>query len=304
MEMDAFAKKVKSCVSKEQGNYKIEVCRINKNNGIFHTGLQILEGKVNIAPIIYLDEYHEMYERGETTIRDTASYVIDTYKERKVDKMVDTKLFLNYEKIRKNIIFKLINTEKNKELLEELPHIEYMDMSIVFHCLIPHQEHEMASILVHNVHLKLWDMTVKKLKQEAIKNTQRLMPHEIKSMTDVLSEIMREENPGQFNEDDCKAQFSDSVPMYVLTNKRRIEGAACILYPNLIKNFSDTVDSNLYIIPSSIHELLLMPTERNDMSEEIKNMIREINDTQVRPEEVLSYSLYYYDREEKKISML
>lgn len=147
-------------------------------------------------------------------------------------------------------------------------------------------------------------MTVKKLKQEAIKNTQRLMPHEIKSMTDVLGEIMREENPGQFNEDDCKAQFSDSVPMYVLTNKRRIEGAACILYPNLIKNFSDTVDSNLYIIPSSIHELLLMPTERNDMSEEIKNMIREINDTQVRPEEVLSYSLYYYDREEKKISML
>ena len=65
--------------------------------------------------------------------------------------MVDTKLFLNYENIRKNIIFKLINTEKNKELLEELPHIEYMDMSIVFHCLIPHQEHEMASILVHNV---------------------------------------------------------------------------------------------------------------------------------------------------------
>ena len=77
-----------------------------------------------------------------------------------------------------------------------------------------------------------------------------------------------------------------------------------MLYPNLISNFSDAVRSSLYIIPSSIHELLLLPVEDDKDSEEIKGMIREINDTQVQPEEILSYSLYYYNRKERKITRL
>lgn len=77
-----------------------------------------------------------------------------------------------------------------------------------------------------------------------------------------------------------------------------------MLYPDVIKNFSDAVDRDLYIIPSSIHELLLLPTRNTDDGGEIKKMIKDINDMQVEPEEVLSYSLYYYNRKEDKISML
>ena len=80
-------------------------------------------------------------------------------------------------------------------------------------------------------------------------------------------------------------EMSDSVPMYVLTNKQKVNGASCMLYPDLIRQFSDRIGKNLFIIPSSVHELLLF-------------------DTQVRVEEILSYSLYFYDRQTGEIITL
>ena len=92
--------------------------------------------------------------------------------------------------------------------------------------------------------------------------------------------------------------------MYVLSNRNRVEGAACMLYPGLIRGFAEKAGSSLYIIPSSVHELLLLPAEDCGEAAGIRDMIREVNDTQVSDEEILSYSLYYYDREEEKIIML
>ncbi len=74
-----------------------------------------------------------------------------------------------------------------------------------------------------------------------------------------------------------------------------------MLYPNLFRNFADVIGSSFYIIPSSIHELLLLPDESMEEDKEFIDMIKLINDTQVVPEEILSYSLYYYDKEEDKV---
>ena len=211
--------------------------------------------------------------------------------------------FLDYERVKDRIVYKLINTEKNKELLEDLPHIEFLDLSIVFQCMVAQEDIGTASILIHNVHLKLWDVSVEKLYQAAKENTQRLQKYEIKSMSEVLCEITRAENPEEFAEYREEA-FSDNVPMYVLSNQRRVEGAACMLYPNLVRDFAEAVGSSFYIIPSSVHELLLLPTAHLEESSEIKNMIKEINDSQVSAEEILSYSLYLYDKEERKIMKL
>ena len=80
-----------------------------------------------------------------------------------------------------------------------------------------------------------------------------------------------------------------------------IDGASCMLYPDLIREISDSAGSSLFIIPSSVHEVLILPVENTEEGEEVKSMIREINDTQTEPGEILSYSLYYYDREQGKI---
>lgn len=218
-----------------------------------------------------------------------------------MDRVADVRPFLNYNSIRQDIVYRLINTERNTALLEDIPHMEFLDLSIVFHCMVTQEETRCATILVHNVHMKLWDVSVEELYQAAKKNTPRMMPCRFRSMAEVLCEIEEAENPEEYDYDRCMEEFADSEPMYVLSNKNMIGGAACMLYPNLIRNISDTIDSSLFMIPSSVHEILILPVGNPEEGAKVKSMIKEINDTQAEPDEILSYSLYYYDREEGKI---
>lgn len=305
MEFSNFTTLVREEVERRTGeNYRVRLNDVRKNNGVVLRGLTVMQDDSNISPTIYLNNYYEEYTSGRVTLVNVVNDVMDTYNRNKVNQSVDMRYFLNYESVKQNVIYKLVNTEKNKTLLEDVPHIEFLDLSIVFQCLIAQEEFGTASILIHNIHLKLWDVSAEELYQAAKENTQRLQKYEIKSMTDVLYEIMMEEEPEDFDYEDCMAGFRDSVPMYVLSNRRRVEGAACILYPNLIQDFADAIGSSFYIIPSSVHEVILLPAGQDEESTEIKSMIQEINDTQVRVEEILSYSLYFYDREEGKIIRL
>lgn len=217
--------------------------------------------------------------------------------------VTDIKPYLNFDSVRKNIVYRLINTKRNADLLEDIPHMEFLDLSIVFHCMVSQEETRYAAIRVHNLHMKLWDISVEELYQAAKKNTPQLLPYQLKSMAEVLRELEETENPEEYDYDRCMAELADSGPMYVLSNKSVVEGAACMLYPDIMRDISDTIDSSFFMIPSSVHELLILPAETLEGWEKVKNMLKEINDTQVEPEEILSYSLYYYDREEGKISI-
>lgn len=304
MEFTYFTTLVREEVEKRTGDcYKVRLNDVTKNNGVVLRGLTVTQDDSNISPTIYLNDYYEEYMKGRATLLNVVNDVMDTYQRNKVNQNIDMRYFLDYERVKDSVVYKLINTEKNKELLEDIPHIEFLDLAIVFQCMVAQEDIGTASILIHNVHLKLWDVSVEKLYQAAKENTQRIHKYEIKSMSEVLCEVARVENPEAFDEN-SEETFSDSIPMYVLSNKRRVEGAACMLYPNLVQDFAEAIGSSFYIIPSSVHELLLLPTTHLDESGEIKNMIKEINDTQVSAEEILSYSLYLYDKEERKIMKL
>ena len=272
MNIQDFAEIVKNNVEKKIGkDYQVTVQKAAKNNGVIYTGLCIKRNGLDAAPLIYLDDYFEKYKKNYITLLEVTEHVIRYG--RKESQFVDIKRFLNYENVRDKIVYRLINTESNRELLKHIPHVEFLDLSIVFRYLLK-------------------------------ENTQRLERPEIKSMVQVLCDIMKDEAPDTYDNDACIEEFSDSMPMYVLSNENRIEGSACMLFLDVIKNFANRIESSLYIIPSSIHELLLVPAEDFTDSGHFKNMIKEVNDTQVKKEERLSYSLYCYDRKKDRISIL
>ncbi len=297
MEFTSFTTLVREEVEKRAGeSYKVRINDVRKNNGVILRGLTVMQDDSNISPTIYLNNYYEAYENGEATLVNVVNDVMDTYYRNKVNQSVDMRYFMNYACVKEHIVYKLVNTEKNKELLEDIPHVEFLDLSVVFQCLVAKECFGTASILIHNAHIKLWDIPVMELFRAAKDNTQRILGYEIKGINDAIYEIMQEDEQEGFCFDGCIAEFADSVPMYVLSNKSRVEGAACMIYPDLIKDFAEALGSSLYIIPSSIHELLLLPVTNANESQDIKNMIREINDTQVKMEEILSYSLYLFDK--------
>ena len=289
MGIESFAEDVKENVKKKLGKgYEVTVRKVEKNNGVVRTGLCVSEDRASLSPLIYMDSHYDSYKKGNTTPAHTADYVADAC--RKKRPKVDMRRFLTYEGVKDSIVYKLINTDANKASLEDLPHLEFLDLSIVFQCLVEDGKTGMATILIHNAHAKLWGVSVEELHSAAVRNTPKLLGYEIKSMKQMICEIMQREASNEYD-----------VPLYVLTNRHGTDGAVCILYPNLLKDFSEALGSGFYIIPSSVHEVLFLPADDTDKSAEIGEMIKEVNDTQLIPEEILSYSLYYYDRETDEI---
>lgn len=302
MEMVSFVEMVRDSVKQQFGNdYQVKLHRVKKNNGVTYTGLCVTGNDSTISPVIYLNDQYRMYEDGKVTFAEVTNYAVD--ESRKKMPRVDMRYFLRYENIQDRIVYKLINTDRNRELLEDIPHMEFLDLSIVFQCMAVVGDYGMASILIHNVHLKLWDISVEELYRVAEINTPRLMGYVFKSMNEVICEIMENKSPEDFDYNVCMEELKDTVPMYVLGNSHQVEGAACILYPHLLADISHRLESRLYIIPSSIHEVLLLPEDNIDRRTEIRAIIKEINDTQVKEEEILSYSLYYYDAEGGEIKI-
>ena len=293
MEFTNFTTLVQREVEKRAGeNYRVKLNDVMKNNGVVLRGITLMQDDSNISPTIYLNPYYDAYENGDTTLGTVIDEVIDTYERNKINRSSDRRFFMNYESVRSRIIFKLINTEKNRELLRDVPYIPFHDLSIVFQCLVSEERFGNASILIHNVHLQLWKVNARELYECALENTPLLQGYELADMNTVLEEMKA---LGGIDDEEIE-DMQQEVPMYVLSNKSRINGASCILYKDILKDFAMVVDKDLYVLPSSIHEVILLPSDGTQESEQLKEMVREINQSQVEKEEVLSDSVYYYRR--------
>ena len=252
---------------------------------------------MNISPTIYLNFYFKQYQKGRS-LEEIYHDILSVYKENKPSGNIDISFFTDYEQVKKRIVFKLINYEQNRQLLEKIPHIRLLDLAIIFNCLVEADATGNATILIYNNHLSLWNVTRDDLYQLAMKNTPKLLTYELRDMSDVLIELMAGVPCNSMNE-----ELEYMVPMYVLSNKSKLNGSGCILYHNLLHNLCEKLECDLYILPSSIHEVILLPAYDHDSYDELTSMVKEVNSTQLSREEVLSDHVYYYSRETGQISM-
>ena len=226
MEFTSFKTMVRDEVEKRAGEqYHVRINDVRKNNGVVLSGITMLQGDSNISPTIYLNRYYEAYENGEITLRCIVDDVLDTYERNKVSRSIDMRFFMNYENIKSRIIFKLVHAERNEELLRDIPNIRYLDFAIVFQCLISDEMFGNATIMIHNAHLKIWEVDAAELYQNALVNTPKLQRYDIKNMRDVLCEIrLLEELEGKqfIDKEEYLEELPDSTPMYVLSNQTRV----------------------------------------------------------------------------------
>ena len=301
MNLKAFEELVKENVSIRLGSrYEVTINKITKNNDTILSGLTIRQGDLNISPTIYLNEYYEGYENSRYTLYSIVNHIIETYKKNKTDKSVDMKFFLDFDSVRPFIVHRIINTERNKDFLKDVPHVEFLDLSIVFMAIIngyTNYKDGLASITVTNSHCKIWEIGIDELIFTARQNTPRLMPATLKTMDEILMK--------------AKASGAEDIPtsaygsnMMVVSNNYGLYGASTMLDKNYLRDLSDAFGSNYYILPSSIHELIVLVDNFGTYSEELKEVVRSINATMVDPVEVLSDSVYYFDRENDRLLVL
>jgi hypothetical protein len=196
---EAFNEKVVCAVKEYFGTeYQVNLNRILKNNDTVLFGLNILSVGFAYAPTVYLNEYHHQFLNGRL-IPEIVKEIIDIYEKSKYPKMdVQINDLTNFERVKGEIVYKLINLEGNKEFLSDVPHLLFCDLAIVFYVVLSFDDNGLSSVTVRNNLMNSWGVDTTTLYEVAKINTPILLPATIRDMNQVIMDIVGGDIPDEF----------------------------------------------------------------------------------------------------------
>lgn len=276
-----------------------EVCliEVNRINDTKMEALKLKRKGEHSSPIIYLKSLYEEYLQKRDPYNGV-NLCMDEFSGKKYEK--DWEISLDWEYIRPRVEIRLIGRERNQEYLEDKLYEEMMDLAVVFTVVLKQDEEGEAAVTISESLMEACGADREALQRAAWEN---LMKEDflIHSMTELIAELIRIEP-----EKECGIEDLPDIGLYVLSNRQRIFGARAMFRKDILKAFAEELGGNLYIIPSSINELILTKDDGNVSAEKIKEIVQEINGNSytIKPEEVLSDSVYYFDRQTEEIQIV
>ena len=289
-------------VEKNIGDYlpdldieSVELKDITKNNGVILKGLVISENdNTCVGTTVYLQNFYEKFKIGRDLMEVVADIADDYRKYRKrigtIAKNEDSYANPDLDMI----VPRLVNYEKNKELLMDCPYIRFQDLAITFRVVIYSDEKDVMSCIMKYPVFDNLNITVEDLYKKSLDNYERMFPPTLKSMAEMLRDLGKGLPPIPGRE----------PQMYILTNDKQINGATSLLLNSVRDSFADNFTENIYILPSSVHEFIVLPESEVEDASILEEMVHEVNGTCLPNTDILSETIYYYDLSERKISMV
>lgn len=296
---EAFCSDMLAEVKRKLGEaYSTELAKMPQINGGFRDGIAIRKNGVKMSPTIVTETYYDLYRSEELPFDNIVWEILDTYwngGEKTEEAAAGLECF---DRVKGKIVYRLINRAANSRLLSYIPFFEYLDLAIVFY--IRDETNLSGGILIRNGFLAKWGITQEELLAFAKDNTPRLESTQIRPLQEVLKELETQFGTGEY-----VVPEDGDVPFYILTNSSGLYGAACILYEGVLKDFAERLDSDLLLLPSSLHEFLLLRYEQGDGEpKRLGRLVEYVNATSVQPEDFLSNSVYVYRRQSDRIELV
>lgn len=289
---------IKDYLPEKYAEATVSLQKVIKNNDVNLTGLMVMTEDSNIAPNIYLDEYYEEYIDGGH-FSDILQDIADMRVKNEVVQVFDVSMLTEFEKIKDRVFCKLINGNMNEAYLADKPYMQVEDLAAIYIVDLGKSEDGHMSVPITKNLMGHYGISLEELHDVAIQNLAKSQI-EFKSMRDMLIELMF---PNGLPENDPRvAQLppqEDMPLLYVLTNAEKINGAAAILDSKIMGDISDKLGGDFVVIPSSIHEVLVMPIEGMMDRMALETMIQDVNASQVDPVERLSDHAYQYDSQRR-----
>ena len=189
---------------------------------------------------------------------------------------------------KKSLFVKLVNTERNESLVEQSISKEFLDLSAVVRVVLKMDKEGMASMALSKGDAEILGMTEEEIYAAALANTLRLFPPKLMNL-------------GRYVEMSIGVKLplgEDEVTTYILTNQKEVDGAVYFMSLEVVGAIAEALEDDLYILPSSVNEVLLVrASELEDGVDELKEMVRDANETVVAEKDILSYNVYHYDKE-------
>ena len=260
----------------------------------------VKEGDPRVSPTMYLDGLYEDYKKiGDIEIiLQNAAIGLCKHLEKGQNYMEK----INLDAVGDNVFFFLINAEQNREYLQNRPHRNYNDLAIVYDHLIEIGEDGILSVPITNDFARLAGYEEHELFERSKENTKRLFPTKIQPMSNIIAELMDMETVPFELKEAIEQELKVNEPMFVITNEWKHKGAGAMLYEEGLHELSTFLKNDLYLLPSSIHELIAVSADTMTPLE-LADMVQEINQMEVEIGDRLSNQVYHYDRTTRKVTM-
>ena len=302
MNFNEFVNEVKDNIKlflpKDYENAEVSTMECHKLNRAY-TGLMVRKEGELLTPTINLNQLYEAYKtQPSVTMETVCRKIADIVLEAPIQ--VDLKAILNYENVKDKLFIRVSSAETNKEVLEIVPHQLKEDLAITYHVAVGKDQDGLSSMLITNEMMKEYGVTQEQIHEDAMKSSPRVMVPEVSSIGVLIDEIYQK-NILMLTPDEREMlletlQESSEMPtFFVVTNTDRIDGAGVIFYPEFMDNMGELLGNNFFILPSSIHQMLILPDDGQVDAEMLRDMVKEVNATQVAPAERLTNDVYHFD---------
>lgn len=306
------AREVKRYFPKEYQDIVCEVEEILKNNDVHRMGIIFRKPEERVSVTVYMESYYANYNSGkpmDDIMKDIVSEVVEA---KELGKRFPVDGLGEYEQMKGLVQPVLINAKANRERVQHSPHIIMEDLAVVFRVANPVSFGKMSTP-IRDERLEEWGIGKEQLYEQAFKNMRESEEYALYNLEDVIGGLQEGKPPGgnilKAPDDHMKKRFdqldfrSEDTMTCVLTSKIGLWGAAAVACPDVMEKVCRLFPEGFYILPSSIHECLIVWKSEGMEVKELEKMVREINRAQVGPEERLSDHVYEYDRERGSIRL-
>ncbi len=285
MDYQEFLSKVRDDLEAAIPGAEVSLRKIDKLDGPSYEGLAIRVNGNMVGPVLKMDEYYQSYRNGSGY-----GHLFDRIKLETMDILdrapqIGREMIMDYSQIKDKLAVDLISSNFNPDYLKEVPHYDMEDLSAVYRIILEENDDRRMSVLVTNHMMDVYQITPEQLHQQAVENSERKHPFAIRTMDALIS-------------DTCGIPAGggpEETHFYVATTHALQFGASVITYPDFMEKAAEKLNGDFYIIPSSVHEVLLVKDRGVSIGKDLEEMVQDVNRTQVPPHEKLSDRVYHYD---------
>lgn len=295
MNFTTFTEKVVRTMKADFQNAEVTVREVLKPNGLILHSLNIMENDRTCTPNIYLDTEYDLMQRKGLSLDESCRHIKEAYS-RAMNNLDNMRIFEDlvddFSKASSRLTIKLLNRDMNRELLEDVDYIPLLDLAGVPY--IADDLGKMSALVKVSRDLsELWQTDAEKIHGQALDNLRRYGRFSMRDIREII-----------FGETSLEVRKRKSIgpPMYVMSDGSGQNGSSALLLPDILAMAADELDDDIFLLPSSVHELIIMKAADSD-PEELKRTVANVNRRVVATDEILSYSVYMFSRSNAEVTV-
>ena len=297
---------IRDYLPREYENAEVLVQEQQKLNNRY-TGLLVLQEGGTMTPTVNMEQLFDYYNaHPEMSIYDVMEKISAIIQRDQPGLNIGS--ILQYDLAKEKLFMRVSSAEKNQELLQNVPYELKEDLAITFHLAVDLGEEGLASTMITNNIMEQYGITKEQLYQDALVSSPKVLPATVENMDKLLRRMMLDDMKASgMGAEELKAMeeemdqmiSANPNPMTVVSNEQTVDGASALFYPGMLDQIGESMKGDYFILPSSINEVIVVPDDGSLDHKELKEMVNEINHTQVAPEERLTDEVYHYDTKER-----